>query len=624
MIFTEGQNRFFGLHRHHYFLRQAVTFAIFGILLFLAQNLMAQGKQDANGADETISSITPFSLSLNGTDAYLTVPNSATLNLGSLMTLETWIKSADYTLPQTIIERYSQFSRQGGYGLRVSNNAVIFTICPAQKRCTNVTGTAALVPNQWQHIAAVLDGGEVRIYINGQLNSRNNTRVQPPGAVSDAMYIGGRNDGRQMFQGLLDEVSVSNTALYTANFTPAAQLESTANTVGLWRFDGGTFNDSTNINNATVTGGATFSLDVPRVAVNGFVITPTPNVGPSNELTGVKTISPTDVWAVGSHGPAGFCCYPRTPVSLHWDGSQWNNVPVPTTPGAPTARLIAVDATSSTNVWAVGSDNRYFSEKVSLLRWNGTQWNIVALVSDPVSPTFGIGRVDSITVISENDVWIVGQRLGGSSWTLHWDGTSLQTVPSPNLDNFNQLYDVDAISANDIWAVGYAIVIRWNGTEWLPVLSAPRSAQYQSVAAISPNDVWTIAGYTICPPIGGCVSSVGFLHFNGRQWIPVQPPATNGQLFLYDISATSSDNVWAVGSDGNNKTYVAHYDGVSWQRVASQNTSPTDIDLDRLFSVSALDSNNVFTVGAASDLFYSPQGNQNTTNNLAEKYGLLP
>ena len=128
-------------------------------------------------------------------------------------------------------------------------------------------------------------------------------------------------------------------------------------------------------------------MDAPWTQSATFRITPTPNVGPSNTLTGVKTISPTEVWAVGSHGPADRCCFPKTPVSLRWNGSQWIDIPLPVPAGTGSAILIAIDATSPTNVWAVGtigSGSGQPVDKVWLLRWNGLQWNTVALVADPV------------------------------------------------------------------------------------------------------------------------------------------------------------------------------------------------------------------------------------------------
>src|SRR2546423_13954992 len=54
-----------------------------------------------------------------------------------------------------------------------------------------------------------------------------------------------------------------------------------------------------------------------------WTVDPSPNVpNVDNVLQGVGAISATDVWAVG-WTYAGV----TEPLSLHWDGGSWNNVP---------------------------------------------------------------------------------------------------------------------------------------------------------------------------------------------------------------------------------------------------------------------------------------------------------
>lgn len=608
--------------------RQIKYLLVLAIFCFSAA---AQEKQLAGAAfSDEPDTPAPLSLALNGADSYLQVTPNAGMNLNGAFAVELWVKTSDFARPQTLMERFDKISGSGraGYSLRVDSDAAIFTICRGgsrRSRCTSAGSAGILAPNVWQHIAAVYDG-EMRVYVNGQLSGTQSQGVPSPGSLYGQMRIGATVAGTQMFGGKLDEVRISNAALYNGNFTPAAQLEANTNTAGLWRFDGGSANDwSVNNNYTTMNGGATFSPDVPSVPIAAFQITPTPSVGPSNSLNGVKTISPTEVWAVGEHGPAGFCCFPKTPVSLRWNGLNWVDVPVPTPPNATNGTLVAVDASSPTNVWAVGTvKGGGQPERTSFLRWDGASWNIVALVGDPNYPEYGTGVIRSIVVISETDVWAVGERSGGQSWTLHWDGTSVQTVPSPNLDNFNQLRDVDVISADDIWAVGSFMVIRWNGTAWLPVPNAPRNAHFSSVAAIAPNDVWATATFTTCGPFSGCSSSDGLYHFDGSQWTIVPVPGVSNGSFLEDLSATASDNVWLVGSDAQSKTFVAHFNGTVWQRVASENTPPSGSDIDRLLSVSALNSTEVWAVGFANDFFYNPQGNSEIKRTLALRRTLIP
>ena len=74
----------------------------------------------------------------------------------------------------------------------------------------------------------------------------------------------GRTSGASYFNGLVDEIRVSNTVLYASNFTPQMHLTAGANTAALWKFDGQSVADaSTNGNNGTLQGGAVYSGDVP-------------------------------------------------------------------------------------------------------------------------------------------------------------------------------------------------------------------------------------------------------------------------------------------------------------------------------------------------------------------------
>jgi RHS repeat-associated protein len=74
----------------------------------------------------------------------------------------------------------------------------------------------------------------------------------------------GRASTGTYFGGLIDEARVSNSAVYTGNFTPQTHLTASSGTKGLWKFDSQSTSDSSgNGNNGTTQGGATYSDDVP-------------------------------------------------------------------------------------------------------------------------------------------------------------------------------------------------------------------------------------------------------------------------------------------------------------------------------------------------------------------------
>src|SRR5438309_1627762 len=110
--------------------------------------------------------------------------------------------------------------------------------------------------------------------------------------------------------------------------------------------------------------------------------------------------------------------------------------------------------------------------------------------------------------------------------------TAFHLVPSPNAsDEDNSLFAVAALSSSDVWAAG--------------IFSDPSSGQR------------TLAE-----------------HWNGQQWsiIPTAP-GSSGTDYLLGISASSADDVWAVGNidtGGPTHTLAERWNGSQWVSVPSQ------------------------------------------------------
>ncbi|MFG0284302.1 MAG: GC-type dockerin domain-anchored protein [Phycisphaerales bacterium JB039] len=119
-------------------------------------------------------------------------------------------------------------------------------------------------------------------------------------------------------------------------------------------------------------------------------------------LNDVVTLAPDNAWAVGSQFVDGVG---TQPLILHWDGSDWTFVDLPTYPGGPT-ELRAIAARSPTELYASGTNaDAGGRPRPFMLRYDGSSWEQV-----PVAPTDGRDEwFRSMTTTPGGDIWALGQ-----------------------------------------------------------------------------------------------------------------------------------------------------------------------------------------------------------------------
>jgi hypothetical protein len=216
----------------------------------------------------------------------------------------------------------------------------------------------------------------------------------------------------------------------------------------------------------------------------------------------VAALSPANVWAVGKIGTAS--------LVEHWDGTAWTQVAVPEpTPGRSNG-LVSVSARAANDIWAVGTfvDTDSGNEPYAL-HYDGTAWHVVPMPTAPQTPAFPVFTLTSVVAVGPSDAWAVGQVSTGApveTLVMHWNGTAWSVVTAPTPGLFPTVRGVAARAANDVWAVGdiatdeqtpryRTFTLHWNGLSWSRVASPPADAYaelYAVAARPGTSHVWAV------------------------------------------------------------------------------------------------------------------------------------
>jgi hypothetical protein len=241
--------------------------------------------------------------------------------------------------------------------------------------------------------------------------------------------------------------------------------------------------------------------------------------------------------------------------------------------------LYAVSAAAPGDTWAVGYHATGGIARTLTLHWDGEQWNIVPSPNAEARESILV----SVSASAPNDVWAVGYiyddiRDQLHTLTMHWDGEQWSIVPSPNaISIINLLTSVSASAPDDVWAVGYSydniagvdrpLVLHWNGSQWNTVTDLPpelSDVRLGEVSAITSNDVWA----------SGINSTGGaaVLHWDGTAWTVVPAPTP----FFTALHARAPNDVWAMWYEyelNEGHVHAIRWNGVQWEEVPTNMTT---------------------------------------------------
>lgn len=161
------------------------------------------------------------SLVLNGSQAVRVEMGAKTLPNGPF-TVEAWVRPAAAGGSGDLISK----AEQSEFALNLASNVPGFHAHLGGKY-ESAIATQPIPAGQWTHLAGVFDGTQLVLYVNGRkAASRPATGRRATNPLP--LFLGANPDAKskptQFYTGSLDEIRLSSSARYTADFTPAKKL----------------------------------------------------------------------------------------------------------------------------------------------------------------------------------------------------------------------------------------------------------------------------------------------------------------------------------------------------------------------------------------------------------------
>jgi hypothetical protein len=137
-------------------------------------------------------------------------------------------------------------------------------------------------------------------------------------------------------------------------------------------------------------------------------------------LSRIAGASPQDLWAVGRVHDG----QRSDPLALHWDGQEWQRVPVPGVEGR-SIQLSDIAVLGNGDTWAAGrkSSGGIRTRQPFAVRWDGQAWTIGQVPE-------GLGQITKLASDGKK-LWGLGYAAPGVPYVAALKGTSWQVIPGP-------------------------------------------------------------------------------------------------------------------------------------------------------------------------------------------------
>ena len=216
----------------------------------------------------------------DGTDAVVEVAHNNLLNLNynsGTWTIEAWIKQGEGDIPTYVIHPIVRkgitsdpvYVLSGYYKQQTGNGYGMTSYVKYSYGTSTATGNrldlTVTYSDDWTHVAMVKNATsgsyQLLLFVNGTLVGSKDFENTPTIVTNNEVLSIGANlsTTNRYFKGLIDSIRISNTAKYTANFTPSV-LSTDSDTVAFWDFSGNANDSSGNGLDGSATN-VTYSTD---------------------------------------------------------------------------------------------------------------------------------------------------------------------------------------------------------------------------------------------------------------------------------------------------------------------------------------------------------------------------
>ena len=321
---------------------------------------------------------------------------------------------------------------------------------------------------------------------------------------------------------------------------------------------------------------------VPASAAPGSSSWTETNLG-SVQVTSVQAVGPGVTWVAGAEvttdqasGATSFA-----PVLYQQDltkGEAWQRLPV-SFPGWD-SRSNDLALARDGSAYLVG-DMAGKDTGILVGRYAAGRWNVSADTALPAGTTDA--SLLSVSAVSAREAWAVGQAdlqdgVAQVPLVQHWNGQAWQLVniPVPGFDQWT-LTQVQEVAPDDVWVVGndnatgQALVAHWDGVAWKRIATPtfPDSSVLFDITARSASDIWAVGWYRDTDkerPLGLA------LHWDGRSWSQLPLPA--GTFALNSVALQPAGGIAVVGGNDDAAVGLTWDPARGWQSLQLPETNP--------------------------------------------------